>query len=284
MRVLKKLTTALALALTLTLVAPTTVPVTSVAVAEAAAIKLNKTKKTLKVGQTYQLKVTGTTKKVTWKSSKKSVAAVSSKGKVKAKSVGKTNITAKVAGKTLKCKITVKAAENKYVAAAPFEAKELKFGNYTAAMPKNWEITETEQNGFPVYILMPGEADLTVGTSNITITNTEYEASVQENVDMFAEYLSGTITKEYFETLYGAGSITDFSQETKEINLGKAIVTSYTVTVEQEEQSSTFTQVFYDIFANGYTTEIIITDNKAAVTPDVYEAGEYLVNSLIYTK
>lgn len=284
MRFLKKLNAALALALTLTLVAPVTTPVTPVAVAKAATVKINKTKKTLKVGQTYQLKITGTKKTVKWKSSKKKVATVSSKGKVKAKAVGKTNITATVGNKTYKCKITVKAAENKYVAKAPFEAKELKFGNYTAAMPKNWQMTETELNGIPVYVLTPEDVDLNVGTSNISITNTEYEASVQENFDMFAEYLSGTITKETFEALYGVGSVTDFSQETKEINLGKAVVTSYTITIQQNGQPFTFTQVIYDIFANGYTTEITITDNKAAVTPDVYEVGEYLANSLIYTK
>ena len=68
MRVLKKLTSALALGLTLTLIAPIATPATPVAVAEAATIKLNKTKKTLKVGQTYQLKVSGTKKTAKWKS------------------------------------------------------------------------------------------------------------------------------------------------------------------------------------------------------------------------
>ena len=50
---------------------------------EAAAIKLNTTKKTLYVGSSYKLKVKGTSQKITWKSSKKSVAKVSKKGVVK---------------------------------------------------------------------------------------------------------------------------------------------------------------------------------------------------------
>ena len=76
-----------------------------------AAKKLTMQKKlTLKVGATKKLKVRGKKKsqKVTWKSSKKRVASVSKKGKVKALKAGTTTITAKVKGKKLKCKVTVK--------------------------------------------------------------------------------------------------------------------------------------------------------------------------------
>ncbi len=71
-------------------------------------IKLNKTKATLYVGKTLTLKVKNTKKKVKWTSSKKTVASVSQKGKVKAKKKGKATVTAKIKGKKLKCKITVK--------------------------------------------------------------------------------------------------------------------------------------------------------------------------------
>ncbi len=71
-------------------------------------VGLERTKLTLYVGNTYQLRVFGTTKKVTWKSSKKSVATVSSTGLVKAKKKGTATITAKVNSKTYKCKVTVK--------------------------------------------------------------------------------------------------------------------------------------------------------------------------------
>lgn len=77
---------------------------------EASSISLNKTSVTLKVGKTCKLKVKGTTKKVKWASKNKSIATVTKSGKVKAKRVGKTTITAKVSGKTLKCKVTVKKA------------------------------------------------------------------------------------------------------------------------------------------------------------------------------
>lgn len=75
-------------------------------------IKLSKTKATLTVGKTLQLRVKGTKAKVTWTSSKKSVARVSKKGKVIAKKPGNAKIIAKVSKKKLTCKLTVKAKGN----------------------------------------------------------------------------------------------------------------------------------------------------------------------------
>ena len=71
-------------------------------------ISLNRKKATVSVGKQVKLKVRGTKKKVTWKSQKKKIATVSKKGVVKGRKAGKTNITAKVAGKKMVCKITVK--------------------------------------------------------------------------------------------------------------------------------------------------------------------------------
>ncbi len=80
------------------------VPVTS-----HAKVSLNKTKVTLTVGKTVTLKVKGTKAKVKWSSSKKSVASVSKKGKVKARKPGKAYITAKVGAKKYRCRVIVKA-------------------------------------------------------------------------------------------------------------------------------------------------------------------------------
>ena len=74
----------------------------------ASAAKLNKTSISLNVGKTYTLKATGTKGKITWTSSNKSVATVSSKGAVKAKKKGTAVITAKYGKKKLTCKVTVK--------------------------------------------------------------------------------------------------------------------------------------------------------------------------------
>ena len=77
-----------------------------------ATIKLSAAKKKLKKGKTYTLKVTGLAKGDSVKSftsSKKTVATVTSKGKIKARKKGKAVITVKLrSGKTAKCRITVK--------------------------------------------------------------------------------------------------------------------------------------------------------------------------------
>ncbi|MCH5268591.1 MAG: Ig-like domain-containing protein [Lachnospiraceae bacterium] len=79
--------------------------------ARAASVKLNKKSANLWVGDALQLKVKKAKKKVKWSSNKKSVATVSSKGKVKAKKAGKAVITAKVGSKKLKCNVTVKKTQ-----------------------------------------------------------------------------------------------------------------------------------------------------------------------------
>ena len=60
-------------------------------------------------GQTKKLKIKNAPGKVKWSSSKKSVASVSSSGKIKARKKGKTLITANAGGKKKTCKVTVEA-------------------------------------------------------------------------------------------------------------------------------------------------------------------------------
>ena len=76
-------------------------------------MKRNKSKKTLKVGKTFKIKVkfpkNTASKKITFTSSKKSVAKVSSNGTVTALKKGTTTITVKTFnGKKAKIKIVVK--------------------------------------------------------------------------------------------------------------------------------------------------------------------------------
>lgn len=78
-------------------------------------VKLNKTKLTLTEGKTYKLKLKNNKKKVKWSSAKKSVATVSSVGKIRAKKAGRATITAKASGRKYKCRVTVKAKVKKKV-------------------------------------------------------------------------------------------------------------------------------------------------------------------------
>ena len=69
--------------------------------------KLNKTSITLKVGQTYQLKLSGTNQKITWKSSNSKIVTVNKTGKLFAKSAGNATITAQVNGIRFVCKVKI---------------------------------------------------------------------------------------------------------------------------------------------------------------------------------
>ena len=70
-------------------------------------VTINQTNQLLVKGQTCQLKIKGTSKKVSWKSNKTSVAIVNSAGKVTAKGKGTATIVAKIQGVSKQCKITV---------------------------------------------------------------------------------------------------------------------------------------------------------------------------------
>lgn len=114
---------------------------------------ISKTKLTMVVKDKYTLKVTGTSKKVKWSSSKKSVAAVSGKGRITAKKAGKAVITAKVNGKKYRCKVTVKKSAQISKKKATISTKDkltLKLKN-TVSKPKwsskNKKVATVNKNG-----------------------------------------------------------------------------------------------------------------------------------------
>lgn len=74
-------------------------------------VTISQKKVTLIKGKSTTLKIKGTKQKVKWTSSKKSVATVSSKGKVTAKKKGTAVITAKVGNQKYTCKVTVQNPE-----------------------------------------------------------------------------------------------------------------------------------------------------------------------------
>lgn len=101
--VMKKLTTyAVVFALLITLLPPME--------AKAATVKLNKKTATMYVGDKVSLQLKGA-KSVSWKSSNKKIATVSSKGVVKGVKAGTCKITAKnkKTAKSYTCKVTVKS-------------------------------------------------------------------------------------------------------------------------------------------------------------------------------
>ena len=93
--------------------------ISSVATVSAAKVKLCKKKLTLCVGDTYLLKLKGTSQKIKWSSSKKKIATVNKIGKITAKKEGKTTITATSKGKSYTCKVTVKKASKSTTPSLP---------------------------------------------------------------------------------------------------------------------------------------------------------------------
>lgn len=71
-------------------------------------LDINKEKLTLKIGESYRLKIKGGGGIPDYNSSNPEVASVSWTGKVRAKSKGKAVITVKAKGKSFKCTVTVK--------------------------------------------------------------------------------------------------------------------------------------------------------------------------------
>lgn len=84
----------------------TSVTITSV-LTQAGDITLNKTNVILSPKQTFQLKITGSKKKIKWGTSKKKVVSVSNTGRITAKSTGSATITAKIGKKKYTCKVKV---------------------------------------------------------------------------------------------------------------------------------------------------------------------------------
>lgn len=78
------------------------------AMAKKSRVYLSRSKISAIQGKKYTLKMRGTKRKAKWSSTKKSVASVTSKGKITAKKAGTAYVKAKVGGKTYKCKVSVK--------------------------------------------------------------------------------------------------------------------------------------------------------------------------------
>ena len=113
MNKLKKITYILLVVLLLVGTTSTTMQLTAETIEASSKVKvsLNKKQVTLAVGKAYILKTRGTSRKATWKTTKKSVATLSARKnksvKITARKVGTTTITARINGKNYKCKVTV---------------------------------------------------------------------------------------------------------------------------------------------------------------------------------
>ncbi len=104
------------LVLALSLIIPTAVSTTTPMIGifgtvetASAAVRIDRSKTTIYIGQTQRLKLAGTAKRVKWSSTDRSVVTVNKKGKITGRKNGTATITAKISKKKYTCKVTVKA-------------------------------------------------------------------------------------------------------------------------------------------------------------------------------
>jgi hypothetical protein len=288
MKHFKKLYKIIAMVMILSVVTPYLLTNAYDTVAYAATVKLNKKSLSLYVGKTYTLKISGTKAKVTWSSSKKEVATVSSTGKVTAKKEGTTTVTALVNKKKYTCKVTVKKPENPLVTNAPFTAQEGSIGKINVVFPKDWTSSILAQQGNNIMVtLYPSLADMTIGTSNVTVTVQETAAA--PTYEIAKEYLASVITSDYITNqLIATGLedivISDFATSDYETKNGTAFKTEYKATYKMAETEKSLHQIIYDLYIDNYFVEVAITDIADNITPDIYQVGEYLLDSIILVK
>lgn len=281
MKRLSKFFKVCALALTLAVVTPSIAPINNVAVAEAAkVVKLNKTKLSLKVGETAKLTLSGTDSKVTWSSNKKKIATVSKTGTVTAVGKGTAIITATVNKKKYTCKVTVKAAQNPNVTKAPFEAKEVVFGDLKGVIPTDWvNQVVTNEQGIYTSAIYPESADLETSVSGVQLL-IQYNGTPAADYSLVKDVFTASITEELINSQLAAGgldvTVTDFKTSDFESTLGTAFKIEYKMNIDGID----ITQAIYDIYIDNYLIQVTVSSDSEGTTPDVYEVAEYLLNTL----
>ena len=257
------------------MLAPSALPVNgTVAVADAATLKISKTKLTLEIGKTATLKLPGTKSKITWKTDKKAVATVTSKGVVTAQAAGNAKITATVDKKNYTCTITVNKAANPFQTNANFE--EVQIAELSVVVPSLYEVKveEVADGSYKATMKVPdSKSSITV------IANKTGEAAVSYE-ELAASYgaLSVKDLQASYDAVYGSGktALSDFSTFPYESQNG---TTSYAYGFIIETSIALARQISYNLSIDDYLLEVIVVDAEGY---DIYIDAEYLIDSLMF--
>lgn len=144
--------------------------------AEAATVKISKTKATLEVDATLQLKITGSDSTIKWTSSKKSIATVSKKGLVTAVKAGTAKITASIDSKSYSCEVYVVNSKSSSIAVG--ETVEFTSGEYIVGedIPTG-TYTLTAINGAGIVYVYDTQSDFDEDNFNYKSINVASEGS-----------------------------------------------------------------------------------------------------------
>lgn len=280
---IKKLRTIMAVALAFSLSIPLSqsyAPTTSVQAAEK--VKLNVTKKTLNVGKTLQLTVSGTKEGITWKSDKKSVATVSKKGVVKAVKSGKATITASYGKKSLTCAITVM---NPKIASASFKADDYKAGDFNIVYPKGWHKEADVSDTMTQAIFYDSKQKMEQQVA-VTCAPTGTDAI---SYDSFKELMKEQYTKDTIIStakLNGADKATvkGFKTSDYKSKLGKCFKAVYTLKVEMNGIKEEIKYTMWVVNVDGYVIEVDALEDASSKASGAAKIGEAVLNSITILK
>jgi hypothetical protein len=268
---------AIALVVAVTVATSITVPfIGNVAVAEAATVKISESKLNMEIAATTTLKVTGTKSKVTWKTSNKTVATVTSKGVVTAQSAGTAKITATVSKKNYTCTVTVVPGINPYQTSANFQ--EIQMAGLSFVAPNIYEVSgdEVAEGSYKAVLKLPDSLSSITVIANVTGT----EAVSYEDVMASFEGLSEENLQASFDATYGAGNtaVSDLSAFAYESQNG---TTSFAYSFLLTTEKATARMISYNLSIDDYSIEVISRDVEGY---DIYIDAEYLIDSLMYVQ
>lgn len=192
----------------------------SFTVEAATKVKISKTKVTLKKGQKITLKISGTTKKVTWSSSNKKVATVNTKGKITAKDSGTAVITATVSGKKYTCKVTVKKTSTPVVKVPSCVAEQTVYVTKMSSYSNSYNHLQ-----LPSCFIYIKDLDANAKITDITSSNPEIRAYARGDIDAI------DISRASTSNLLGASSVISF----KVTQNGKTYDLSCKIHMEKQE-------------------------------------------------
>ncbi|MGN0553370.1 MAG: Ig-like domain-containing protein [Oscillospiraceae bacterium] len=162
--------------------------------ASAKKIAISKSSVSVVKGCTVTLSVMGTSDKVKWSSDDKTIATVSSKGKVTGKKLGSTTVRATVGDSVLKCKVTVKAGSiatngNKFSVdkGKTVDVSVNAIGTHDLAVStadKSIATAALSKDGFNGNITTVNVKGISDGTTKIKIYSKSYEKSVYKYVEI----------------------------------------------------------------------------------------------------
>ncbi|HHV12262.1 MAG TPA: Ig-like domain-containing protein [Clostridiales bacterium] len=269
--ILKKMIVAV---MVLSMLSMTGLPILDNTVTVQAAVKLSAASLKLKVGQSKQLKVTGTKARVAWKSSNKKVATVTAKGKVTAVAEGTAVISATVNKKAYSCMVLVKYPENPYLSKADFDAKEVAIGDVNIVIPKEWKLSVTE-----------AEDNASIGAFSTSKQPNLMNVYVQKTGEPAPDYKEAKAELESRfsqENIMGGLAETEQGkyvtiEEMKSSDLKTANGTALVAQVKMKYYGTQLNQTAYALMIDNYAIIITYTD---AASSDLQKKAEFALNSL----